>query len=319
MPAIIASAPGKIILFGEHAAVYHRPAIAVPVTQVKAKASIFPAIKLAPGTVKIEAPDIQLSTSLDQLGGDHPLALAIHSVFRQLAIERPPAMILQVNSTIPIAAGLGSGAAVSVAIIRALSSFLGSPLPDDVISALAYEVERIHHGNPSGIDNTVITFARPVYFIRGQIPQLFEVSRPFTLVIADTGVQSPTALVVNGVRERWQKDTQPYERWFDQIGAIADQARKVIEEGYPQQLGSLMDENQALLEEIGVSSPELETLVAAARRAGALGAKLSGGGAGGNMIALTTPNNAAGIASQLEQAGATRTLITHLDPGNLRA
>jgi mevalonate kinase len=316
MPAITASAPGKIILFGEHAVVYNRPAIAVPVAQVKARASILPGIKLSPGTIQIEAPDIQLSACLDQLPAGHPLAQAVRAVLRQLAIERPPAFTLRITSTIPIAAGLGSGAAVSVAIIRALSAFLGSPLPDAVVSTLAYEVERIHHGNPSGIDTTVITYSRPVFFIRGQAPQLFELTRPFTLVIADTGVKSPTALAVSGVRERWQKETSRYEQWFDQISAITNEARRIIEGGDPLRLGPLIDENHALLVAIGVSSPELETLVTAARRAGALGAKLSGGGAGGNLIALSTPENAPAIARQLEQAGATHTLITQLGPAN---
>ncbi len=314
MPAIIADAPGKIILFGEHAVVYRRPAIAVPVTETRAKVTIQANIKAPPGLVEIEAPDIQLACELDQLNRDHPIGLAIRSVFRELQISRPPAMKLHITSTIPIAAGMGSGAAVSVAISRALLAFLGSPLPDEKISSLAYEVDRLYHGDPSGIDNTVITFGRPVYYIKDQSPQLLTIAKPMTLVIADTGQQKRTSEAVAGVRERWEKDTERYERLFDQIGVIANQARKIIEKGSPVQLGPLMDENQELLKEMGVSSAELDRLVASAQQAGALGAKLSGAGLGGNCIALATPETAQAIASQLMSAGAVRTIITRVGP-----
>lgn len=313
MPAIVADAPGKIILFGEHAVVYHRPAIAVPVNQARAKVTVQAEIKAPAGSVAIEAPDIQLACTLDQLSADHPIGLAIRNVFRELQIVRPPAMRIHITSTIPIAAGMGSGAAITVAITRALSIFLGAPLPDETASSLAYEVDRLHHGTPSGIDNTVITFGRPVYYIKNQPPQLLSIGKPMTLVIADTGIQKLTTIVVSGVRERWEKETDRYERLFDQIGAVANQARKILEKGNPDHIGPLMDENQALLEQIGVSSVELETLVAAARKAGALGAKLSGAGAGGNMIALAAPEKAQTIASQLIAAGAVRTIITKVD------
>ena len=314
MPAIITSAPGKIILFGEHTVVYRRPAIAVPVTQVKAKASVLPGISLPPGTVRIEAPDIALSATLDSLEPGHPLGLAVRSVFGELSIDRPPAFILRISSTIPIAAGMGSGAAVTVAICRAVASFLGSPLPDKVVSRLVYEVERVYHGNPSGIDNTVITFSQPVIYVRDQLPELLAVRKPFTLVIGDTGIHSSTALAVAGVRDRWQRDTGGYEGLFDRMGAIANRARQAIEAGDLAILGSLMDDNHELLQAIGVSSPELDRLVTTARQAGASGAKLTGAGAGGSMIALALPENAPTVAQALEKAGAVRTIITRVSP-----
>jgi mevalonate kinase len=214
-----------------------------------------------------------------------------------------------------MAAGLGSGAAVSVATIRALSEFLGRPMTDQQVSELAYEVEKLHHGTPSGIDNTVITYEKPVYFRKGnrdnasQI-ETFLVAKPFTLVIGDSGVPSPTAVTVGDVRKAWLKDDQLYERLFASTGALVTRARKAIERGDIHTLGNLMDENQTLLDDMGVSSVELDQLIQAARQAGAYGAKLSGGGRGGNMIALA-PDNASGeIAEALTTAGATRTLVT---------
>jgi mevalonate kinase len=207
---------------------------------------------------------------------------------------------------------LGSGAAVSAALIRALSAFLGCPFSDDQVCALTYEIEKIHHGTPSGIDNTVITYARPVYFVKGQPLQQLQVGRPFTILIGDTGIRSPTAQSVRDVRRAWQAEKSTYEALFDSTGAIADSARQAIESGAVELLGPLMDANHGLLRKMGVSSPELDTLVVTARKAGALGAKLSGGGRGGNMIALVQPARAEGLAAALQQAGAARTIITRV-------
>jgi len=317
MPAISASAPGKVILFGEHAVVYGQPAIAVPVNQVRARAIISARPDRPSGWVSLQAPDIGLEASLEELPADNPLSLAISGVFKATNISRIPAMAIRITSTIPIAAGLGSGAAVSVAIIRALSEFLGQPLPDEQVSILAYEVEKLHHGTPSGIDNTVITYEKPVYFARttegeaGQVDR-FNVARPFTILIGDSGVPSPTAVTVGDVRSAWQDKGILYERLFASTGAIVNQARQAIENGDIAALGPLMDENQDLLVKMGVSSAELDHLVRAARQAGASGAKLSGGGRGGNMIALVPRETAEQIADALISAGATNTIVTEV-------
>jgi mevalonate kinase len=315
MPAFTATAPGKIILFGEHAVVYGRPAIAVPVVELKARAVVSADPRALPGQVSIHAPDIGLDALLDKLPENHPLAAAMRAVLAALGLSRSPACQLRVTSSIPVASGLGSGAAVSVALIRAYSAFLGQALPDERVSALAFEIEKLHHGTPSGIDNTVITFARPVYFQRkpeGPTIETFSVPQPFQIVIGDTGIYSPTAVSVAAVRSAWQAETERYERLFDEIGNIAHSARKAIDAGKPAELGPLMNENQDLLRQIGVSSPELERLVQAAKTAGALGAKLSGGGRGGNMIALVEANAAAEVTQALQAAGAVRTLLTQV-------
>jgi mevalonate kinase len=312
MPAFSASAPGKIILFGEHAVVYNRPAIAVPVEQVSAKAIVTADLRGTAGSVKILAPDVGLETQLSDLSPTHPLAAAINSTTSALRVSRIPACTIKITSTIPVAAGLGSGAAVTVAILRALSAYLGHPLPDEQVCQLAYEVEKIHHGTPSGIDNTVVTYARPVYFIKDQPIEQLHPRLPFTIVIGDTGIQSPTAVAVGDVRKAWQQRKDEYEALFDSTGAIAVSARAAIDGGMTELLGPLMDANHGLLRKIGVSCPELDLLVQAARSAGALGAKLSGGGRGGNMIALITPKSADKVAAALETAGAVRTIITQI-------
>jgi mevalonate kinase len=312
MPAYFATAPGKIILFGEHAVVYGRPAIAVPVLQVRAKAVINFDPRSTPGRVILRAPDIGLETTLADLPENHPLAAVIWKAASAMKLSHIPACTIQVTSNIPIAGGMGSGAAVSVAILRAFSTSLGYPLSDEQVSKLAYEVEVIHHGTPSGIDNSVITYAKPVYFVKGKMIEILQVKRSFTLLIGDTGVQSPTANVVSDVYQAWEEAGEQFEWLFDAVGTIAASAREAIEVGSIDSLGPLMNENHALLRKMGVSSPELDTLVEAACSAGALGAKLSGAGRGGNIIALVTPESSDKVARELVNAGAVRTIFTEI-------
>ena len=304
-----ASAPGKIILFGEHAVVYGRPALAVPVTQVHADVDISDSSR--PG-IWIQAPNIHLHAELNTLPSDHPIAAVIHNLFFLSRVSPFPSININISSTIPVASGLGSGASVTVALTRALASHVKYSMTDEQVNAFAYEIEKLYHGTPSGIDNTVVTYSRPVYFIKGQAIETFKVHQPFTLVIGDTGISAPTIESVADVRKLWEADKAKWEKVFDDVGEISFSARRVIEEGWVKMLGALMDENHAILQEMTVSSPELDKLVAAARSAGAWGAKLSGGGRGGNMIALVQPEQAETVAKSLMTAGAKNTIITQV-------
>ena len=304
-----ASAPGKIILFGEHAVVYNRPALAVPVTQVHVDVEVLDSPRKG---VFIHAPGIDLHAELNSLPANHPIASVMLKVFKLCGISQTPDLEINILSTIPVASGLGSGAAVSVALIRALSSYLLHSLSDNEINEIAFEVEKLHHGTPSGIDNTVITYNKPVYFIKGQPMEIFKVGRPFTIVIGDTGISALTKESVGDVRSLWLRDTVNFENYFNEIAQIALIGRRSIESGRPELLGELMDQNHALLQNLTVSSSELDRLVEAARSAGALGAKLSGGGRGGNMIALVEQPKAESVADALISAGAKRTIITEI-------
>jgi len=295
------SAPGKVILVGEHAVVYGQPAIAVPVTQVRATATLQAA---PPGSgLSIVASDLNRSFSLRAAPEDEPLAAAARLTLAHVTSPEPDA-VATVHSTVPIASGLGSGAAVSTALARALAAFLGHALDPAAINALVFEVEKIHHGTPSGIDNTVISYEQPVYFVRGRPIERLAVSTPFTLLVGDTGIPSPTKSAVEDVRRAWEDDPAHYDALFDQIGDIVDDARRAIEIGDVEELGMLMTENHALLIEMGVSSPQLDELVDAAQFSGALGAKLSGAGRGGNMITLVEEDLAEDTAQVLWEAGA---------------
>jgi mevalonate kinase len=300
-------APGKVILFGEHAVVYGRPALAAPVTQVRATAVVRSG-ETGAGLI-IHALDLNRQVRLNEDG--EPLAEIARLGLRWLELSEPD-WVVEISSTIPIASGLGSGAAVSVAVLRALACAAGRKLSPPQASALAFEVERMHHGTPSGVDNTVVAYGQPVYFVRGQSPKPFAIGRPFFLAIGDTGIASPTRVAVSDVRARWDAEPGRYDRLFDRIGDIVVLAKEAIRDGEPDALGPLMDANHTLLQEIGVSSPELDALVAAARDAGAGGAKLCGGGRGGNMIALVTPASADAVADALRAAGAVRVIVTEI-------
>lgn len=309
MTTVTATAPGKVILFGEHAVVYGRPALAVPVSGVRAAARVEGRPR-GSGAL-INAVDLNLTLSLTEAAG-HALALTLKLVLEHLQIGEPDVLIT-LRSAIPIAGGLGSGAAISAALARAVCAYLGQPIDDATLSALVYEVEKVHHGTPSGIDNTVICYGKPVYFVKGSHPQIIQVGRAFDLLIGDTGIAAPTRKTVTAVREAWQRDPHNYEVLFDQIGQIAHKARGAVKRGEIETLGPLMSKNHTLLRSLGVSSEELDRLVEAALGAGSPGAKLSGGGGGGNMIALVEPGQAAPVTEALMRAGAARVLRTRVE------
>lgn len=294
-----ASASGKVILLGEHAVVYGRPAIAVPLSGLRATAILTP----HPGPFHIQAPAVGVDGPLSELPPDYPLARIVHLTAEHLR-QPPPDALLRIESDIPVASGLGSGAAVSTAIVRALAAWYDLPLDPPTVSALVYEVERIYHGTPSGIDNTVISYERPVYFIRGQPPEPLPVGATLRLLVADSGIPSQTREVVGNVRRHWEAEPTRYETLFDRVAEEVEAARRAIARGDVQALGQRMDANHELLREIGVSAPVLDRLVAAARRAGALGAKLSGAGRGGNIVALVEESTADGVEAALRAAGA---------------
>jgi mevalonate kinase len=308
----IATAPGKIILFGEHAVVYGQPAIAAPVSQVRATAVI--RNSSTPG-IRLIAPDLGSDVLLSEASADDAVAAVIHQMQTAAHLKELPDLTITVSSQIPVASGLGSGAAITAAIIRALAAHLGLThlLSDEWVSDQTYEIEKIHHGTPSGIDNTVVAYERPVYFVRQQPRnriEPFAVAKPLHLLVADTGIRSSTKDVVGDVRRRWQADPETFNVIFETCGRIANTARLAIEAGDIAQIGQLMTENHALLQKMTVSAPKLDKLVETTLAAGALGAKLSGAGRGGNMIALVAEEKETAVHEALLVAQAKNILTT---------
>lgn len=310
---ITASAPAKSILLGEHAVVYGQPALAVPLTSLRAWATVTANPPHVSG-LRIAGSESggELPLEIDAEMVDNALALTARLVLKHLGVGTPPNITISLHSDIPVASGLGSGAAVSTALARALCVALNRTIDDEALNAIIYEVEKVYHGTPSGIDNTVIVFERPVYFVRGVPPQRFALPGSMTLLIGDTGLRASTRVAIDDVRALYEGDPERIGGIFSAIGALVKQGRAALSAGNLAQLGELMNANHMLLRELEVSCPELDRLTEAARSAGALGAKLSGGGRGGNMIALVEDESVEPVCSALLAAGAVRAFVVRL-------
>ncbi len=297
--ADMAAGHGKIILFGEHAVVYGSRAIAAPVPLavrariVDEKDGVWLVIPRWGVEQRLR------SDPAKQMSFEVPAALML----RELGLA-DRSMRIEVYSEIPRAMGLGGSAAVAVAIIRALDRHFKLDLSDDQVNALAYQCECVAHGTPSGIDNTVATFGQPLVYRKGDPPEIhsLQLSEPVTFVIGMTGVEGLTAKMVARVREGRERNRDVYDTMFKGIDALTLQAIEALKKNDLERLGELMNVCQGLLNGIQVSSWELEELIQVARENGALGAKLTGGGGGGSMIALC-PDNADKVIKAMRGAG----------------
>lgn len=290
---------GKIILLGEHSVVYNRHALALPVPlAIRAR--------VAPGSdgVRLSIPDWGLDYFLErdpakQKSYEKPAALILERL--GLSDEN---MTLEVSPTVPRAMGLGGSSAIAVAIIRALSAHYELELTDERVNELAFESEKIAHGNPSGVDNTLATYGGAMLFRKGSPPVVkqVELAGPMTIVVGMTGVESLTATTVRRVEDAWRLNPERYERMFDEMDALALEGAEAMKAGDWSTLGSLMNVCQGYLNGLQVSCVELEELIQIARDNGALGAKLTGGGGGGAMIALC-PEHSDRIVAAMQKAG----------------
>ncbi|HQC64570.1 MAG TPA: mevalonate kinase, partial [Anaerolineaceae bacterium] len=219
---------------------------------------------------------------------------------------------LRIRSDIPLGAGFGSSAALSVGIMRALSAFLGHPLDEKDLVSLACQSDQFIHGRLSGIDTTVIALEQAIYYQRGKDIEAIKPLNSLHFVVADSGVYTPTAQSVAYLAERYERDNQATK---DKLLAIEEQvinAKQAMRVGDLQMLGDAMNANQTLLYDLGLSCPELDALVDVARDAGVLGAKLSGGGQGGAMLALADESQVPQLRDALQAAGAKAVWTTTL-------
>lgn len=304
--------PAKLILFGEHAVVYGEPAIAVPMTAYKAR--ITWDFKDAGYGLRISAPYLSndLMVVLDDELSPHALVRAAQLALRVAGVTQAPDLHLHLRSNIPLGRNLGSGASVATAIIKGLLTALQVDASLETINEQVYEIEKLHHGTPSGIDNTVVVYEKPVYFVKGQPPKNFVVNKTFSLLVADSGYGTPTHVPVGDVRKLYEKEPNRVQGIVERIGEITNLARDAMQAGNTYILGDLMSENHDLLQRLTVSSMELDLLCEAAIHAGARGAKMSGGGRGGNMIALVDNAHLAKVMNALQRAGATRIVKTRV-------
>ncbi len=305
-------APGKVILLGEHAAVYGYPTLAIPVHARSASATIELS---AGGRIELIAEDIgeRWQSGSGRSGRLGPLAEVAEAALRSLSSPQT-GLKARLSSTIPVGCGMGSSASVAIALIRAIAAASGRSLAAEEIAQLAMISERGFHGNPSGIDAEVIARNEPVLFIKGKGAASVRLGQAsFRFVVANSGIASSTASVVGDVGKAYRKMQARYNAIFSQMGDLAVIGRDALERGAADRLGPLMSRAHELLREIDVSSPKLDALVEAAMGAGALGAKLSGAGRGGNVIALLKSQaDERSVRDALVGAGATDICVESL-------
>ncbi len=294
-PVYGAKAAGKVILLGEHAVVYGKHALALPIP-----GAVSASVETCDFESTIDIPEWGISRVI---GAGDGVDAAVRLIMRELGIEKS-AYAIRVQSALPRAMGLGSSAAFAVAIVRAFDASLQLGLDDKRVNDIAYECEKLAHGTPSGIDNTIATYGVPILFRNAESLQIdtIEFDVPPPVVIACSTTPGLTREQVAGVRARRDKNPAHYDALFDQVDALSQAGATALSNGNYDELGALMNICHGLLNAAQLSTPELESMVSIARAAGAVGAKLTGGGGGGSIIALC-PDTAAVVRDALGAAG----------------
>jgi len=276
---------GKVILFGEHFVVHGVPGIVsaidsatdAEVKQIGSELVIRDERKAATGYA--EEKRLQQIESIERM-------------LKKMGLDPKMPLNIWVGGILPGFSGLGASAASSVAIARAIAEELSLNLSDEEVNQIAYEAEKAYAGNPSGIDNTAATYGGLMWFKKNLTGgsasvEKLSIRKPVEIVIGSTGKVANTKAMVTGVAERKNKHPEKYNQIFKQAENLTYVGRKALE-GYDlEKVGELMNENHRLLQEIEVSSSELDLLVDISRKNSAFGAKLTGGGGGGCMVALT--------------------------------
>jgi mevalonate kinase len=276
---------GKVILFGEHFVVHGVPGI-VSATDAKTDAEVKETAKgIVINDERTGSKGYAEKKKLQQIE-------SIERMLKAMAMKTDTPMSIWIGGDLPGFSGLGASAASSVAIARAIAEEYKLKLSNEKINAVSYEAEKAYAGNPSGIDNTAATFGGFMWFKKNlsggpDYVERITIPNPVEIVIGSTGKVADTKAMVEGVAERKNKNPQKYDPLFRRVEELALEGRKALESGDFKKVGALMNENHAILQSIEVSSPELDHLVDLARKQGAYGAKLTGGGGGGCMVALT--------------------------------
>ena len=316
-----ASAPAKVILVGEHFVVHGEPAI---VLAIDIRATVTAEMRPEPG-IHIESENLGVSglfkggEFIPERGGLEAKRdlEPIHAVAAEIisGCHLKNGVGINVSSPIPVAAGLGSSAAVSVASAAALCSLLGREVSSDEIFRIAFNAERIVHGNPSGIDPAISTYGGILWYRRSEAIRRLEFDIDLPLVIGNTGRRRSTGDLVAKVGMLRSRYPDIIDNVIRAGGEIVKRSIQALKEEDLESLGELMNIDHELLCAVGVSCEELERLVHAARKAGAYGAKLTGAGGGGCMIALAPPEKLGEVADAIRRAGGDPIITRKTDVG----
>ncbi len=288
-----AFAPGKVILIGEHAVVFGHPAIAGPLEEgVRVTLE-----KNAGGGIAIE--------DCDEVSA---LARAVRRCLHEFRLTD---LKVSFSGDLPRSVGLGSSAALAVALVRACAAATGLMMRPQGLIERAHEIEREFHGNPSGVDHSVAFEKKLMRFVRGQRGQQIFLVRPLEALVWVVEPRGSTREHVASVGEQAAKSPQRVERIFRAIHELADVAVESLEGGDYERVGHAMNENHRWLQELGLSTPELDDACDRLRAAGAWGAKLTGAGGGGAIVSICEDASALARAIAIDPA---RLLVTRWSP-----
>jgi mevalonate kinase len=281
---MVGSASGKVILLGEHAVVYGVPALVVGIDRGATASAV------VTGHGPTSASELSLGQQLRvSANGTSDVARAFAALLD--ACEVGQAVQVNVATELPAAAGLGCSAALGVAIVRALDSSLGraTATPASTI-ARAMAWEEIFHGNPSGIDATAAARGGCLWYQKLDGRPTFQEVRlggALTLAVGHTGTASSTRTMVEHIAKLRDRNPEAVAQAFEAVSTLVHRARGALEEHDMRTLGRAMNDNQVLLATLALSTPEIDEMCRLAREARAFGAKLTGSGGGGCVIALT--------------------------------
>lgn len=278
-------ANGKVILLGEHSVVYGRPALAAGLPRgASARASF--AAEGEVSSLYVDPWDVTVRP-----GDARSLAKAFGTLLEVVGVDAP--VRVEARVALPGGSGLGSSAALGVAVMRAIDALRGHTRDEASALEVSLAWERVFHGNPSGVDNAMAIAGGLAWYVRGEPIERVRARRSIPLVIGDSGESCSTKITVAEIARQHEKSPERMEKQFDAIAAIVRNGRLAVEAGDLRALGQLFDMNQSLLAGMLISTSTLEEMIGAARAAGALGAKLTGGGGGGCMIAVAEDRESA--------------------------
>ncbi|MEM1939207.1 MAG: mevalonate kinase [Acidilobaceae archaeon] len=312
MRRVEASAPGKVILFGEHFVVRGYRALA---TAIGLRARVI-VEESRGGSIRFISPNLKLEESIS-LNLENPIhrEFEVYTAILRSLKSRGYTIIphnVIIDSDIPLSAGLGSSASTSVAYTLAYTTLHDSPLREDELLEVSLEGEKIAHGKPSGIDVNIAVSGGTIVYKRGEKPiRIADVNIPrgYSLLIIDSGIKRSTRDAVEYVLRLSGDYWSIMEYIYRAADAIIDDAIEALRAGDMRRLSTLMNINHGLLSSIGVSRLELDMIVNSLRESGALGAKLTGAGWGGCVIAIIEDNIIDSITSRLLKYKVYRTLI----------
>jgi mevalonate kinase len=307
----IGRAHAKAILLGEHAVVYGAPALALPVPQLTVTASAGWSCRGADGPG---------GASFTMTGSpSRPMVTQASDSLRRLITEFTAAtgvddgahLDVIIDGAIPHGRGLGSSAACARAVVLALADLHGREVTESETFRLVQTAENVAHGRSSGVDARAVGASVPLLFQAGEVQEL-SIGCDGLFIIADSGVVGRTKDAVGLLREGFQQHEGAQERFVHRASRLTEEARHALADGKPEELGSRMTDYHDLLRAAGLSTKGIDALVEAALTAGSLGAKITGGGLGGCVIALTRPEQAREVTQRLHEAGAVQTWVVPL-------